>query len=72
MTVGRMGHTATLLPNGKVLIAGGEDPGENTLTSAEIYDPLSGTFTVTGSMTSARIGGVDPIWWTVSLRGFLH
>ena len=32
-------HTATLLPNGKVLVAGGEDNGGNGLSSTELYDP---------------------------------
>jgi hypothetical protein len=58
LTTGRTSHTATLLPNGTVLIAGG-----STLTppstfmisaSAEIYDPGTGTFTATGSMTTGR------------------
>ena len=52
MTVARGDHTATLLPSGKVLIAGG--PG--ALASAELYDPAAGTFTATGSMTVARHG----------------
>ena len=41
-----------LLPNGKVLVAGGEDFG--FIASAELYDPGAGTFTATGSMTEAR------------------
>ena len=45
--------TATLLPNGKVLVAGGcSDDG--TLASAELYDPASGTWTATGSLATAR------------------
>jgi hypothetical protein len=57
MTDGRWLHTATLLNNGKVLIAGGiqgSRGGGAALTSAELYDPATGTFTVTGSMLSDR------------------
>ena len=46
-------HTATLLPSGKVLVAGGYD-GSGVLSSAELYDPASGTWTATGSMSTAR------------------
>ena len=42
-------HTATLLPNGKVLVAGG-DNNVVFLRSAELYDPASGTWTATGSL----------------------
>jgi hypothetical protein len=52
MTLARSGHTATLLPNGKVLIAGGDNHGD--LASVELYDPVAGTFTATGSMTAGR------------------
>lgn len=52
MTTARQGHTATLLPNGKVLVAGGL--GNTVLASAEIYDPVAGTWTPTGSLTTAR------------------
>jgi hypothetical protein len=46
----RASHTATLLPNGKVLVAGGDDVG----SSAELYDPETGTWTATGSLGNAR------------------
>ena len=50
------GASATLLPDGQVLIAGGEDANFNLLSSAELYDPATGKFTPTGSMTTPRVG----------------
>jgi hypothetical protein len=53
----RSDHTATLLPNGKVLVAGGTDgmpDGINNLSSAVLYDPASGTWTTTASLSSAH------------------
>jgi WD40 repeat protein len=49
MTVARSNHTATLLPNGKVLMAGGSAD-----TRAELYDPSTGTFALTGTMHISR------------------
>ena len=53
MTSPRAYHTATLLADGRVLLAGGES-GSGFSSSAELYDPASGTFAATGSMSSAR------------------
>ena len=54
LNTARIAHTATLLPNGMVLVAGGFDNAGNALHSAELYDPASGTWTVTGSLNTAR------------------
>jgi Kelch motif len=56
MGVPRGGHTATVLMNGKVLVAGGGDQGAGGTgsASAELYDQSTGAFTPTGSMTVAR------------------
>lgn len=49
----RQDHTATLLPDGKVLIVGGYY-SSSYYSTAELYDPSTGTFSNTGSMTTAR------------------
>jgi hypothetical protein len=56
MTAVRFGATATLLANGQVLIAGGQNSG-GSQTSAELYNPATDTFTATGSLGTARYGG---------------
>ena len=56
MTSPRQYHTATRLPDGKVLVAGGARAASGQVSiTAELYDPLTGTFVQTaGSMTTAR------------------
>lgn len=56
MATPRRFHTATLLPNGKVLVAGGQNASYTAVASAELYDPSSGTFSATGNMTVPRAG----------------
>ena len=57
MTAERESHTATLLADGRVLVAGGarlQGTTWETLQTAEIYDPASATFSPTGDMVSPR------------------
>ena len=59
LTVPRFSHTGTLLPNGKVLVAGGFGPQPSTgnqpvQDTAELYDPATGTWTPTGSLNVRR------------------
>ena len=51
---GRVLHASVLLPNGKVLLLGGQDNAGNPLATAELYDPPSGTFSATGEMAQPR------------------
>lgn len=57
MTQARSGHTATLLQNGKVLVAGGMqsmEAGVNPLASTELFDPASCAWTLVAAMTTPR------------------
>lgn len=58
MLAPRSGHTATLLPNGKVLIAGGMRRNQDFYKSAELFDPASGRFQPTGDMSIGRVGQI--------------
>jgi len=55
MVTAREEHTATLLPDGEVLVAGGAEHG-GPMASAELFDPVTGSWTVTGNMGSPRYG----------------
>lgn len=60
MAVARRNHTANLLSNGRVLVAGGYNgqdgntDGSGNVNAPELYDPITGTFDATGNMSSAR------------------
>ncbi len=54
MTTAREHFTATLLANGKVLMAGGQSGTGASLGTAELYDPATRSFTPTGSLNAAR------------------
>ncbi|HEV8422328.1 MAG TPA: kelch repeat-containing protein [Chthoniobacterales bacterium] len=55
LATARGGHTATLLPNGKVLVVGGSNL-DGLVASAELYDPQTEMWTATGSLQTARAG----------------
>lgn len=54
LNTARAVHTATLLPSGQVLVAGGENT-TGFLASAELYNPSTGKWIETGSMSTPRI-----------------
>jgi len=51
----RANHTATLLPNGTLLVTGGSGSA-GLLASAELYNPTTGQWAATGDLTVARTG----------------
>ena len=53
MATGRVSHTATLLPSGRVLVVGGRSR-DVLLASSELYDPVTGMWSPTGSLSAAR------------------
>lgn len=57
MVTARDHHTATLLPNGKVLVTGGFNFGsEKEISNSELYDPDNEAWSATGSLITARVG----------------
>ena len=75
MAASRVGHTATVLPDGRALVVGGAGP-EGDAAQAELWDPQSSVFSPAGTLKNARIGhaalllldgrvavagGVDPV-----------
>ena len=54
MTQARGYHRAIILPNGKVLVVGGQIPGKGTLADAELFDPVTRTWKATGFMLFGR------------------
>lgn len=58
MAVRRAGHTSTLLPDGRVLVAGGCSDGGAT-ASAEVYDEETGSWLPAGDMNKPRCSHID-------------
>lgn len=54
MSAGRTDFTATLLQSGEALVAGGTDFEVNCYATSELYNPTTGAWTLTGSMTQPR------------------
>src|SRR5580700_1055878 len=65
MTAARAGHTATVLPDFRVLIVGGEQGGRQEhgviLASAEFYDPNTEKFSAAGKMSVPREGHIAAV-----------
>jgi hypothetical protein len=54
LNTARAYHTATMLPFGSILVAGGETGPGTSLASAEVFDPTTGKFTAVGPMSVSR------------------
>jgi hypothetical protein len=54
LNVGHENHTATLLPNGQVLVAAGGSSYDDSMVTAELYDPATGVWSFTGSLIGRR------------------
>ena len=69
MTTPRYNHTATLLPDGRVLVAGGDVPPDKATDSAELYDPDTGSWTATGNLHATENTRYDLITATLLQDG---
>jgi hypothetical protein len=74
MNDGRAFHTATLLPSGMVLVAGGnqDNPGYTVLSSAELFDPATGIWTRTSPMNDTHSGHTATLVSFQPLEGALE
>ena len=54
LNTARVGHTATLLSNGQVLIVGGYDPTTGIIADSELYDPIAQVFIDLGDTNTPR------------------
>jgi len=61
MSQGRGLHTATTLPDGKILVTGGLNTARQPLNSAELYDPTTDSWAPAASMSQARDGHTDTL-----------
>jgi hypothetical protein len=52
--IARRGHTTTLLPDGRVLVAGGQGKGERPIAELEVWDPKTGAWTIAGRLREPR------------------
>ncbi len=59
MSTPRVHHTATLLPNGRVLIVG-DNGSIGGLVESKVYDPVSGTWSAGGNLNAER--ELVPLW----------
>src|SRR5436309_14469731 len=56
MNIARSGHQATLLMDGRVLVSGGSDPDGQAIGGAEIYNPISGAWSLAQGHSVPRLG----------------
>ena len=56
MSSARFAAAAAALPDGRVLVAGGQENGSSILSSAEVFNPQTNSFSAVGPMGSARFG----------------